>query len=230
MERFLSVALSLGEPRNFCHQTLTFKTTKDSIQEAKKPLNRLLDNLHKRYAMVSLYAVEWSQRDRLHIHVLFLFYESPPYKGKHWLRRFSRVVYNAWNNLNQGELVRQANLTTVPKILDPTYFCKSVLVLKVGETKSRDGANWWGLRNREMLKRHAVPPDKEQIKNILETRKKYKAQIAADNKTDSIEWKSDPLFWNENENENENEQSTFDRNSKERSVTSDDTKLLILLA
>jgi hypothetical protein len=226
MKRFLSVALSLGKPARFCHQTLTFKQEKRSIHEVKKPLNTLLDTLHKRHSMVSLYAVEWSQKHRLHIHVLFLFYESPPYNGKHWLNRFGREVFKAWNRLNQGELVRQANLTTLPEILDPTYLCKSVRVLKVGETKSRDPANWWGLRNKEMLHRHAVPADKEQIKNIVLTRKKHKSPITeADNWADSFDWRPDPLI----EDEQSNHSDSLDRYTTGRHDTAVDEEILLML-
>lgn len=167
LKRFLNIGLALGDPVDFCHQTLTFKDKKESIAKVKIPLNNFLDSIHKRFQMVSLYAIEWGKEKRLHVHILFLFYESRPFNSKHWLKKFSREAFKRWNEINDRRLVKEANKTTRPKNIDSTYFIKNIRTLSRGRKKDRAPANWWGVRNRKMLNQHRVPVDQGKLKVIM---------------------------------------------------------------
>lgn len=196
LKRFLNVGLALGDPVDFCHQTLTFRDAKESIAKVKIPLNRLLDSLHKKFQMVSLYAIEWGKEERLHVHILFLFYESRPSNSVHWLKKFSRVVFKRWNEINGGGLVKKANLTTrPPKGIDATYFIKEIRTLSRGLKKDRAPANWWGVRNKKMLNQHHGPVDQGKLKEIMSHLKAPKtAKAVSSNRENPIKWKPDCLL------------------------------------
>lgn len=198
LKRFLEVALGLGAPVDFCHQTLTFKQEKASITEVKVPLYRLLDSVHKRFEMVSLYAIEWGKQKRLHAHVLFLFYETLPYNSKHWQKKFGSVVFKKWNQINGGALNRQANQMTRPKALDPTYFIKHIQTLPRSGRKNRAPANWWGVRNKKMLNQHRVPVDQGRLKTImLDHKGPRNSAVEPGRRENKLSRKSAPLIVNE---------------------------------
>ena len=202
LRRFLNVGLAVGEPTCWCHQTLTFKDEKHSIGAVKEPLNLLLDSLHKRFQMASLYTIESGENERLHVHVFFLFYDSLPFDCEGWLEKFRPVVFKAWNKLNGGRLRKAANVVETHPELDSTYFIKYVETLPRDVKKGREKANWWGVRNKKLLNQHRVPVDQERLKEIMRKSKAPKYSKPRRLKPNQPEdWmpqpllEDDPILW-----------------------------------
>lgn len=184
------------------------------MAEVKEPLNFLLDALHKRFQMATLYAIEKGKAKRLHVHLLFLFYGTSPFKCKDWLAKFRPQVFNAWNKLNGGELSREANDATIPDKLDPTYFIKYVQTLPRGKKKCRELANWWGCRNKKLLIQHRVPVDQDRLKAIMKVHKALPIQKRNSDPMNHRKWKPPVLLEDDPAYFDQFEASESDGNSR----------------
>lgn len=196
----MTTALKLGTPTFWCHQTLSFKKPLDCpLEEVKRPLKRLLDSLHKAYSMGTLYVIEPCEKEGWHIHAYFIFYGFMPFSGDRERNRqlFGRHVFRLWNRVNGGSLCRIANKTTVHDNLDPTYFIKHLVALPRWKPKKRDSANWWGVRNRKLLKQNEAPLDAILLEGTQAKVKCNEVNAREKSRCDSGDernWKPDPLF------------------------------------
>lgn len=149
--------------------------------------------------MATLYVIEPCEKEGWHIHAYFIFYGFMPFSGdrEHNRQLFGRHVFRLWNRLNGGSLCRIANKTTVHDNLDPTYFIKHLVALPRWKSKKRDSANWWGVRNRKLLKQNEVPLDDFLLEGTLAKIKCNEIKAREESRFDSGDerhWKPDPLF------------------------------------
>ncbi len=149
--------------------------------------------------MATLYVIEPCEKEGCHIHAYFIFYGSPPFAGDRERNRqlFGRHVFKLWNHINGGSLCRIANKTTAYNNLDPTYFIKQLVAMPRGKRKQRDSANWWGIRNKRLLKENEVPLDATLFEETMSKVKHNESKAIEEGRSASeVEknWKPDPLY------------------------------------
>jgi len=114
---------------------------------AKVALKKLLDVLHKKLNVVTLYVEESQKRGAVHYHLFIFDYNgnelpSSEPKAEEFVRR---VVFPAWNNIHAGTLFWKANPLRVHEKNDVSlgYFLKEKTIRSAsgnGDFKT----NWWG--------------------------------------------------------------------------------------
>jgi len=149
--------------------------------------------------MATLFVIEPCGKEGHHIHAYFIFYGSTPFAGDRKRNRelFGRHVFKLWNRINGGSLCRIANKTTAYDNLDPTYFIKQLVAMPRGKRKKRDSANWWGIRNKRLLKQNEVPLDATLFEETMIKVKHNESKAIAESKTASEgekDWRPDPLY------------------------------------
>ena len=169
------------------------------LEDVKRPLKRLLDSLHKAYSMGALYVIEPCEKEGWHFHAYFIFYGSTPFAGDRERNRelFGRHVFKLWNRINGGSLCRIANKTTAYDNLDPTYFIKQLVAIPRGKRKKRDSANWWGVRNKRLLKQNEVPLDATLFEEAMIKVKRNEGKAIEESRSVSEvekDWRPDPLY------------------------------------
>jgi hypothetical protein len=164
VNRFLNQFFLLRQPYKFYHQTLTFAPPTNQIDDAKKRLNRLLNEILESFPKVGvLYVREYQKNNGVHFHVLFLFFESDqlPFAENAMLRRFGGSVFRRWNRINNGDLYRGANQLKCRELGETTldYLLKGVFVATAKNEKTEGDERWWGVRNKRVLVQYGTEPD-----------------------------------------------------------------------
>jgi hypothetical protein len=169
--RFASVIFGLDEPAAYFHQTLTFPQKETNRRRAKNHLNRLLDNLHHRFSMISIYIEDLHDSGGIHFHLLLPLFGATPRSTESHLRS---AIWDAWNEAHGNKLHRKANPLIRRDIYfrdrNETiyYFTKTKLLL----TQKAPVMRWWGVRNRRLLRKHSKPVPRAKITDALERYKK----------------------------------------------------------
>lgn len=159
------IKTALGVAVEHCvHQTLTFSPQVTSAVTAKAKLQRLLDNLHKQYQMGTIYVMEQHGNGAWHFHVLFLFFNAAglPCAPSRLSKDFGKIVFDRWNALQGGKLTRLANRTRQYKRIEISYLLKGIEVLP-DQNAPRGEFNWWGTRNKSLLRQFACPVDSSKL-------------------------------------------------------------------
>ena len=166
VRRFIYFVRGIEPAKVHLHQTLTCNPPAFDGLVAKKRIKRLLDNLHKRFQMASIYVMEAHQSGAWHFHVLFLFYPENdlPCAPSRLNIDFRRDILTAWQRLQTGKVNPKANETNEVGEISLGYLLKSVEIAKPSEKLPRARFRWWEAWNQELLRRHKQPLDKEAAK------------------------------------------------------------------
>lgn len=155
----------IKEPSACFHQTLTFSPTVEQ-RPAKRLLNRLLDNIHHRFEVASVYIEGEHQNGAIHYHLL-LFSFAKVSSG--FERELRKALWQAWNGAQQLKLHPKANkfkrgdLDFRDRAYTVTYFTKEI-TLADGKAET---LRWWGVRRRDLLKQHRKPVPPEVVLEAL---------------------------------------------------------------
>jgi hypothetical protein len=162
----LKLILGLRQPRFCFHQILTFSPPESDAKTAKRQLGLLLDNLHHRFDMASIYVEELQRKGGIHFHVLFLIFDGMalPDAPSHVERTLRSAVFNAWNTQQGGRLVQRANRLFAWQ-MKPDYFVKQARVLAFAMPKDRPEKRWWGCRNRTLIRENSFAVSPEVIRS-----------------------------------------------------------------
>lgn len=157
-KRFLRLTLRIRQPRFCFHQILTFCPPQTDAKAAKRQLGLLLDNLHHRFEMATLYVQERHKKGGIHYHILFLFFDggalpSPP---SHLASTLRSAAFSAWNGQQGDRLVQKAN-RLFAWAFRPDYFVKQARLSPAGDDGARYENRWWGFRNLSLIKRSTSP-------------------------------------------------------------------------
>ena len=170
VRRFTKLILSLGETPFWFHQVLTFKERTEDPAKAKRILKKFLDSIHlemrKHGEMATVFLMGRQQSMRIHFHLIILFYGSLPSTPEQLAEILRGEAWERWLKLNKG-VRKSANWLTIqtkPRALH-YLFWKHV---QIGKTKKETKkATWFGVRNHRLIKAHALPVTKKDIKNAL---------------------------------------------------------------
>jgi hypothetical protein len=160
--RFVKLWLEIEKPDAYFHQTLTFPPPERDFASGKEAVGKLLDNLHHRFEMASLYVAGRQKLGALHFHVLSFFYSpvSPSAQAC-----FKQAVWTAWQNLHAGACVRDANRFfrrdefLSDRLRTMGYFSKEVRLLE---------GRWWGVRNYKLVRKHSRAVTRTEIKQAVD--------------------------------------------------------------
>lgn len=166
IQRLTNRFLSLRETQYFYHHTLTFWPAEFSEQRAKRLLDALLSNLHHRYEMASLHVRHYHRSGAIHYHVLFAFFDSVPFPPSRMQAEFGTKVFNAWNRLQGGRLVRCANrMQEREHRLDALkYLLRRVRI----DTEPTRANHWWTYRNDRLFRERGVRASLAERKRAFE--------------------------------------------------------------
>ena len=142
----------------FYHHTFTFHLVTWDYAKAKKTLNFLLDNLHQRFNdMACIYTTGRQGNGGLHFHAGFYFFPDSelPFFPSRMECDFRAAVFSAWNRLQGGSLVHEANKMTNRK--DTSYFLKNLREVQGCRRYKGRRVRWWGYRNSKLIRQHSVP-------------------------------------------------------------------------
>lgn len=170
VRRFTKLILSLRETPFWFHQVLTFKERIEDPTKAKKILKTFLDSIHfemrKHGEMATVFLMGRQKEMSIHFHLLFLFYAPLPSTPEQLAEILRREAWKRWAKLNK-DVTKAANMLkiqTKPRALH-YLFEKHV---RVGKTKKEaKKTTWFGTRNQRLIKAHALPVTKKDIKNAL---------------------------------------------------------------
>jgi len=164
IRRLVKFFLSINLPEFIFHQTLTFCPPLADSVAAKKQLNLLLDNIHKRFEMGSLYVEERQKNGGFHYHVQFWFFDgcSIPCYPSLLERTLRAATFAAWEKQN-GNTVSQCANPFYRRKPDLDYLIKEG-VIEGGKGKLESGdTHWWGVRNRKLFEQNSRQISKEVI-------------------------------------------------------------------
>ena len=152
-KRFLKLFLGIRQPRFCFHQILTFCPCQHDARIAKTALKLLLDNLHHRFEMASLYVQELQRKGGIHYHVFFLFFDGAqlPSAPTHVERTLRSAVFSAWRAPQGFRVIQRAN-RLYPWTLKPDYLVKQTRIVPADKVTARFDNRWWGFRNRALIK------------------------------------------------------------------------------
>lgn len=193
--------LSIKDGVSLYHQTLTFAPQQTQPTEAKKILNKLLNNLHKQFPeMGSVYVQGLQKSLAVHYHVYFLFFDSShlPYPESEMLQKFGDRVFSAWQKLQTGKLHPDGN--------EIHYYQKSERSIEyvLGDIQLENAKNkatskqvhWWGHRPRTVFAKHTEKPNR--IVVLRAYHQKYEVRQAKVKKRTSTErsrdWREDQML------------------------------------
>jgi hypothetical protein len=125
--------------------------------KAKRTLDLLLDNMHHRFEMATVYTAGLHKTKGLHFHANFYFFpDSPlPFYPSRMERDFRTALFAAWERLQAGTSVHEANKMETYK--NPSYFLKNLREVQGCRRYKERRLCWWGRRNRKLIKQHSVP-------------------------------------------------------------------------
>jgi len=148
--------LKLTCESHYYHQVLTFSPVTWNYTKAKRTLDLLLDNLHHRFDMATVYTTGRHKKYGLHFHAGFYFFpDSLPFYKSRMKRDFRTAVFSAWNDLQGGELEPVANEISTYK--NPSYFLKNLREVQGCKQFKGSRVQWWGYRNAKLIKKNSVP-------------------------------------------------------------------------
>ena len=177
--RFIKLYLSIEPTDYWFHQTLTFKDNKTDEVEAKRYLAKLLDTLRKGYPqMPALFVQERQQRLGVHYHVLFFLFGPQPHTPEETRKQLQTEVFRRWSGINGGVLQQNANRMTL-RSKNPVgleYLLKGIQPT-AGSTKRE--AMWFGVRQGQVLKAHAVPVSAKQVRDAFRDIFKFRTRETA---------------------------------------------------
>lgn len=154
IRRLVQLVTCLEEPSYIFHQILTFHPPVTNTASAKGQLDALLCNLHHRFNMASVHVRHLHKAGGIHYHAMFFFWEKTPFAPSRMKSEFGTAVFNAWNKVQNGRLVRAANRNAKhPTACDLLKYLLRRVRVAAGPTKSK---RWWTYRNAGLLKSKAV--------------------------------------------------------------------------
>jgi hypothetical protein len=144
VRRFLKLWRQVRAASAEFHQTLTFAVPEFDLGAAKGRLSKLLDNIHHRFTVASLYVAGLHRSGAIHFHVVFLFFSPVSAEES---EQFESAVWDAWNGLNMGKCHRNANefrrADFHNRLKAIEYFLKDAPV---------EEKRWWGSRNNALIR------------------------------------------------------------------------------
>jgi len=165
VRKFIKRYLALNETPYLFHQTLTFRDRIADESAAKARLNALLDLLRKQFPnMATLFVQELQKREGLHYHVLFLLYGAQPLSPEETRQHLSGEIFNRWNEINDGELARQANQLKLREksLRGLAYLLKGVLPT---DGKIKRQSLWHGIRQKQIIGANSHEVSKQEIRD-----------------------------------------------------------------
>jgi hypothetical protein len=170
IERFAKFFLSIRDTPLTFHQTLTFPQPQRDAAKAQSLLNRLLKSIEKKFpSMAALYVQERQENQGVHFHVRFYFFPARPLPSAQLERNLRRAVFNRWDALTGGGIVRQGNWLRVSKdkLWSLHYLLQKVEPVR-SVPKQPGQPHWWGCRNKAILEQNAAHIQNVDVLRFLE--------------------------------------------------------------
>jgi uncharacterized protein YcfL len=113
IQRFIKLLWGIQNQVVMAHQTLSFGENVTDAKNAKASLKRLLDSVHKRFRIASVFVQEKQEHERqaIHFHVLFFVFDKSglSQSAEDARQELRRYVFHCWKRIQGGNANPNAN-------------------------------------------------------------------------------------------------------------------------